>query len=580
MASIQLSGLASGFDWQSFVDTIMDLERAPINRLTLEKSDNQLKNNALTTLDTNLKNLRSAVDGLADVTNFATHTATVSGASSSWTASATASSALGAHDFNILARATAARMEGAGDRSAGIASSADVSGVSLASFGTAVNPSAGFFTINGAQVTVDLGESLQDLFDRISTATGGVVTATYNASTDGIELASASPIVLGAANDTSNFLSVARLANNGTGAITSSSGLGTINTTATLANARLGTAITAVDGSGNGSFSINGVAIDYNVNSDSLAAVIKRINQSTAGVTASYDAVNDRMVLSNAKTGDLGINVSEASGGFLDAFGLTNSATLVNGTNARFTVDGGPEIVSTSNTLTESDHGIAGLTLSATTTGAGTVTVANDATGMRSKIDSFISAYNTVQRYIENQSKVSSSNGTVTTSTLSSNREVQSWATAMRRTVFEAVPGLTASMDRLDDLGIDFVSGTNELAVMDSAKLNTALADNADDVVAFFQQTSTGFASRLETMLTGYLGDDYGTTGQLEAQRTLLTNSNTKIDQQIADIERRLVQRRALLESGFIAMETAQSKMNQMQTQLTNAFPTGGSSSS
>ena len=37
-------------------------------------------------------------------------------------------------------------------------------------------------------------------------------------------------------------------------------------------------------------------------------------------------------------------------------------------------------------------------------------------------------------------------------------------------------------------------------------------------------------------------------------------------------LDRYLAQRRSQLEAGFMAMESAQSKMTQMQTQLTNAF--------
>ena len=40
MASMQLSGLASGLDWKSLVDQLMDLERAPINRIEREKTVN------------------------------------------------------------------------------------------------------------------------------------------------------------------------------------------------------------------------------------------------------------------------------------------------------------------------------------------------------------------------------------------------------------------------------------------------------------------------------------------------------------------------------------------------------------
>ena len=68
--------------------------------------------------------------------------------------------------------------------------------------------------------------------------------------------------------------------------------------------------------------------------------------------------------------------------------------------------------------------------------------------------------------------------------------------------------------------------------------------------------------------------------GYLASQKTALTDSNSSIDRQIEDIERRLTQRKAVLDASFIAMETAQSKIQQMQTQITNMMSSLSSSSS
>ena len=132
------------------------------------------------------------------------------------------------------------------------------------------------------------------------------------------------------------------LTNNTTGVIASAGKLGALSPAATLANAGLKTAITAVDGSGNGSFAINGVNINFNVNTSFLGEVITNINESSAGVTAAYDASNDRFTLTNNITGDSNITVSEAAGGFLGAMGMTSGPTLTRGTNAQYTLNGGP----------------------------------------------------------------------------------------------------------------------------------------------------------------------------------------------------------------------------------------------
>jgi flagellar hook-associated protein 2 len=103
-----------------------------------------------------------------------------------------------------------------------ITSSSTISGISQnavldqdnnAGFATAVT--AGTFTINGVQFTVDpTKNSLADLITQINSSTAGV-TATYNAETSSIQLASTTPgpqsILLGATTDTSNFLTATGL---------------------------------------------------------------------------------------------------------------------------------------------------------------------------------------------------------------------------------------------------------------------------------------------------------------------------------------------------------------------------------
>ena len=85
------------------------------------------------------------------------------------------------------------------------------------------------------------------------------------------------------------------------------------------------------------------------------------------------------------------------------------------------------------------------------------------------------------------------------------------------------------------------------------------------DVDAYFRTATTGFAAQFKTFLT-----NVGTA--TTAQQTALNKSNTSIDNQIADIERRLVQQRELMTSAFIAMESAQQRIQTQSAALTNAF--------
>jgi len=573
----QESGLASGLDWTSLVVQLIQLERTPATPLEIEKITNTSRLTSLSTVGTRLSELRTAADALKEAGLFSGRTATVGG-TTTWTASAADATASGSHTFVVSNLATQARLTGGADIGTGIAATNDVSGVTISSMGTSTAVTAGEFTVNGARVTVDPTDSLQDLFDAISTATGGDVTASYDAATDRITLTSGSgtPVQLGAANDTSNFLTVARLFNNGTDSVSSAGSLGSVSSTATLENARLRTAITAVDGDGKGSFTINGVAIEYDIHTDSLSTVLARINASSAGVTASFDSASDRVILTNKATGDLGISVNEAAGGLLGALGLTSGTTFSAGENAAFTINGGSTLYSTSNTFTEDTHGIPGLSVTATSEDTQTVTIAADTAEMKSKIETFITKFNAVQSFIDDQTRITTTNGKVTAGNLSSNREVQNWAQQLRRAAFSAVSGLTGTVQRLEHLGIDFTAGTSQLAIKDPTKLEAALRDHPNDVEAFFSTASTGFVAQLDSLFTSYIGVN-GNGGLLDSQKTSLTKANSGIDEQIAAIERRLEMRREQMEAAFMAMETAQSKLQQMQTQLANAFPTTSS---
>ncbi|MBI5690479.1 MAG: flagellar filament capping protein FliD [Verrucomicrobia bacterium] len=570
MAGIQISGLLSNsaFDWKEVVDKLVTISRAPINTLNKEKESNLAKASALADLGTKLTELKDAMQAIRADEVFRARTVVSDNASTTWKSSSVKGSAIGSYTFDVTQLATQAQLRGASDIGGGLAATSDVSGLTLANAPTAKAITAGTFTVAGQQVTVALTDSLQDVFTKISTATGGGVTASYNPTTDRVTLTKSSgELVLGAANDTSNFLSAMKLANNGTATTTSGGALGTTKTAASLATAGLRTAITAVDGSGNGSFSLNGVSVSYNVNTDTLTSVISRINEAGAGVTASYDAANDRVVLLNEETGDLGISVSESSGGLLGALGLTSAGggTLVRGKNAQFTVNGGDVLTSTTNTLDATAHGVTGLSVTVNTATKQTLQVESDTQTMDAAIGTFLEKFNALQDYIDEAAKVTVTSTGVTTGVLASNREVQAWAGELRRMAFNAVSGVTGGIDRLDDLGIDFDGTSSRLVVKDSGKLATALGDDPESVESLFVNSTSGLVPKFYDYL--------GTLGSAtRSQTSRLTEANLDIDDQVAVLESRIESERTSLTNSFIKMLEAQQLAQTQNTYLTNTY--------
>lgn len=568
MATVNVSNfLTKSFDWQTMVDQLIEVSSRP--KVTLEKE--QVKNTekiaALTEIKTAMQELQDSVQALRETAVFSARTVSSDTANTTWKANSTAGAALGTHRIAVSRLATVAKLQGNTDIGAGL------SGGTLATLNTAATITAGFFSINGKHVAVSTTDSLEQVFTAINTATAGAVTAAYNAASDRIELTSSGPLMIGAANDTSNFLGAMRLTNDisydgGTGTYsTASSGtLGTVKLNSPLASAGLRTAVP-----GTGSFSLNGVNIDYDGATDSLATVLARINASDAGVTAAYDAVNDRVTFANNKTGDFGITLDGDTGGLLDALGLTGAAFAA-GQDAQFTINGGPVLTSPSNTLDPTAHGITGLSVTVNSETTQTLEVVTDGATAFTAIQNFIEKFNAVQSLIDTSTKITSSAGKVTTSILSDNREVDKWADQLRALAFGTISGLTGSVKRLDDLGIDFDGITGQLTIKDTDKLSTTLLERPDDVEAFFLSGDTGLVSKVYSFLTTAKKAD------LDAQ-TRLSKDNLKIDTQIADIQRRLDAEREKLTNSFLAMQSAQSKAQSQNTYLTNTFFKNTSSS-
>lgn len=564
MAGIKISNLLqnSAFDWQEIVTKLMDVQRtATIKPVEAEITKNQEKTTALGEINTLLENLKSAAQAMRTDNVFSLRSVS-SATSTTWSSTSSNGASVGSYTFDVTQLATSARLAGADNIGSSLSATNDVTSLTLANLRTATAVKAGTFTVNGHQVSVATTDSLQDVFDAISTATGGTVTASYNSATDKVTLAGSSTVVLGAANDTSNFLAVFKLANNSSATVASSGKLGTVKT-----NAALGSAGLATPPTGSGSFAINGVSISYNSATDTISSLISRINKSTAGVTASYDSANDRMLLTNNSTGDMGIGVTDDSNGILAALGLTTGAgaALARGTNALFTVNGGETLTSTSNTLTDSVHGISGLSVTVNTEDEQTLTIGSDVASMQSYITKFIDAFNAVQSKIDADTKITITGTKVETSVLTGEREVEGWGTKLRHLAFEAVSGLSGTIDQLNELGIDFDGISNQLKITDSEKLATALTDKPDDVGAFFLTSNTGFVSRFYTSLTTLASAN-------RTQQSRLSDSNDKLTAQLDRLQAQLAAEEERLTESFIKMQQAQSAAQSQATALDNAF--------
>src|SRR5271166_4853672 len=97
---LAISGLASGFDWQSLVSQLVQVERAPEQLLQAQQATIQQQNTALGTIESELATFQSDVNTLSDPSFFDSRTASSSDTTKA-SATAAAGTPLGTYAFNV-----------------------------------------------------------------------------------------------------------------------------------------------------------------------------------------------------------------------------------------------------------------------------------------------------------------------------------------------------------------------------------------------------------------------------------------------------------------------------------------------
>ncbi len=152
----------------------------------------------------------------------------------------------------------------------------------------------GGFELNGNTISVNAGDTLNDVVDRINLAATGV-NASYNAATERLEFlqsTSGSASTIDLQNDTSNLFAALKLS------ISNLVG-GTDPETE-----RVLESVAPFSGVQSGEIFINQTSISIDSAADSLNDVIERINSSSAGVTAVFDPQTQKVTIEGTTSGE------------------------------------------------------------------------------------------------------------------------------------------------------------------------------------------------------------------------------------------------------------------------------------
>lgn len=575
---MSISGLASGFDWKSVVDQLTAVERTPQATVRTEQATLSRRRDALGQIATQLTDLQTKATALGDATLY-TRRSGGSSDSSVATVSAADGAVTGINTISVLTLATPSSWLGATSgvisplNSASVDANTAATGPTMASAGWGATFTAGTVTVgvkdnttgavSNRQITVAATDTLKEVLSKLDTAIGPALSAKYSNAADQVTLTppARSSLILGASSDTSNLLSCLKLFTPAAGAdAVSATKLGSLRLSSTLPNQPLTTALTYGVSATTGRFSINGVSIDYSSTS-TLSSVLNSINDSAAGVQASFDSSQNRIVLKNKEPGNRGVVLSDTAGSnFLTAFGLIGG-TLNSGTDLEYTINGGSTLKARSNTITDADSGLTGLTITAAKVGTTTISSANDTGAAKSAIDALVSSVNRVQSLIASLT-VSNRDaaGKITAGVLAYDQTIFQLGSSLRSLLAPQLSGSPSSTIRgLSDLGFSTSGYSNEMTATNAASLTSALSSQLSEVQKFFATTSTGLSAKLTTFIKPMVDEISGTLPQRQKG---LTEQSARLDEQIAAMERRVLANRERLLAGFRAMEAAQAKSN------------------
>ena len=578
---MSISGLASGFDWKSVVDQLTAVERTPQTKVRTEQTTLASRRSALGQIATQLTDLQTKATALGDSSLY--NRRSVSSSDTTIASVSTADGAVtGSYSINVTTLATPSSWLGATSgiisplHTADISASAAQAGPVLSAAGWGSTLTAGTVTIGvqnssgtvtNATVTVATTDTLKEVLVKLDTAIGSTGGATYSSANDQVTITrpNGTNLILGSASDTSNLLSCLKLFTPASGAnAVSDSKLGSLKLSGSLSSQPLVTPLTYGTTATTGAFSINGVSISYS-SSSTLASVLNSINDSTAGVQASFDSGLNRIVLKNKEAGNRGVVLAQSgSSNLLTAFGLTGG-TLSSGTDLVYSINGGATAKARSNTIKDSDSGLTGLTITASKVGTTTINSANDTGAARSAVDALVTSVNRVQSLI---SSLTVSNrdaaGKITAGVLAYDQTIFQLGSSLRSLLsLQLSGGPSTTIRGLADLGYSTTGYTNELSATNSASLNTALSSQLSEVQKFFSTTTTGLSERITSFVKPMVDENSGTLPQRQKG---LTEQSSKLDDQLVAMERRVQSNRERLLAGFRAMEAAQAKSNsQMQ---------------
>lgn len=574
MANFSFNGTISGLDTAGLITAMLAADQAPLSRIATQRTTLKSTQSAYGQLRSLLANLQTAGKAFT-ISSMAAKRSATSSAASVLTGSATAGTVPGAYSVSVgaLATSTVAKSMTAIGKAISVAdlgtALADLQlpgSVTAGTVGVVVDGVITRATI-GSPATATLGDAINAIAAKLQEgirAKEGTADAIVTATITGNKVeftmtgaAASHAISFGAGGDTSNALGILGLTGMGVPSLANGSPLsarnvlGVVRTTSLLDAAGL-TGLT----SGAGTLTINGVAIAYDTTVDSLSAVVTRINSSAAGVTASLDRGNDKLLLTSRTGGAAPISIEDTidvgNGKIATLAAALNLApgttgAQVVGAQSEVTVDG-RTYLSDTNTVSSA---IDGVTINLLTLGTSTLTVAPDSSSVSSAVSTLVAAYNALA---DSLAALTQNDPKLTRGSLASDTSARDLSLSLRQ-VLTAQTSLTGNMKSLADIGVTSgvvgsALGTTTRLQVNAAKLQAALESDPSAVADLLNGTSGAIAPLVDAVNAWTK-----TSGRLDNALLTITSTLKALETREASINARIAIKQAGLEKKFAALE-------------------------
>lgn len=618
-AKTGMAGLVSGLDTDSLVESLTSASRAKITKSQQKVQTMEWKQTAYRNVSKTLKEFQSKYLDVLSKTNFRSASLynTVNSSTNSTKISVSSTSAATAGNISInkitqlATNQTVTGVSSASKPLSGGTETVNISGLLDGIDGT--HSKSFLLNMDGQVRTITLDNDFKntvqlpgDINDNFKAALQTKIDAAFGKKSTGESLidvsmtgvgvlglsASGSQLTVNALNGDNATLGFLKLANGQTDRI---------STTKTLADIASSFAIPLADNQFN--FSINGKQFNFS-STDTLTAVMSKVNSADAGVTMAYSSITDKFTLTSkvSGTGD-NIKIAESTGKLMESLGLAGAgAAKTDGKNAELIVNN-QSIVRTSNSI-EVD-GIK-IELLEKSDDAITISSKTDSTSLKDTIKSFVTDYNNMIEMMNKSVKENADSDylplTDEQKADMSEKEIENWESKAKIGLLQndsILKGIASKMQSmiygsavsggisLYDMGITSAGySENGKLKIDEAKLTSALETKGSAIQQLFTTEKTGIAQQLNEIINsatktsgvkgsrGSLIEMAGYELTLSDTENTITASVTKTNKSITELKTKLKTEETYYWGKFSALETAMQQLNS-QSSILAQFSSG-----